>query len=88
MTNLLQDAVFWSSLAVVVMSGYKYTVNYCLKSKCEQFNCLWGLLKIKRDIRSEVEIERMEKESTDETDIDLELGEKRTMERPATSPQD
>ena len=67
MAVLLNDGVFWSGIAVLLISGYKFTVQYCLKSRCENFNCLWGLLKIKRDIKSEVEIEKIQIEMGNNT---------------------
>ena len=60
MSNLLNDAVFFVSLCTIFAGMYKFTVTYCLKSKCEQFNLCFGLLNIKRDIKSEVAIETIE----------------------------
>ena len=60
MSNLLNDAVFFVSLATIFAGMYKFTVTYCLKSKCEQFSLCFGFLNIKRDIKSEIEIERYE----------------------------
>ncbi len=57
--SLLNDGVFWSGIAVLLVAAYKFTVSYCLKSRCEDFNCMFGLLKIRRDIKSEVEIEKI-----------------------------
>ena len=87
MTSLLEDGVFWSGVAVLVISGYKFTVSYCLKSRCERFDCLWGLLKIKRDIKSEVEIEKIQSDGIRQDDIDLEIGEDSIdMSTPSPSP--
>ncbi len=77
MGSLLTDSVFWIGVATLVVGGYKFTVSYCLKSRCENFNCLWGLLKIKRDIKGEIEIARIEKTDVGRSSgdlIDLELG--------------
>ena len=58
--TLLTDSAFWISICISVVGAYKFTVTYCLKSKCSDFNICWGFLNIKRDVKSEVEIERVE----------------------------
>ncbi len=69
--SLEQDAFFWGSLAVIVVSAYKFTVKYCYNSKCENFSCFWGMLRIQRNIQAEVEIQRaqIEHDVASETDV-------------------
>ncbi len=69
--SLAQDAFFWGSLAVIVVSAYKFTVKYCYNSKCENFSCFWGMLSIQRNIQAEVEIQRaqIENDVASETDV-------------------
>jgi hypothetical protein len=55
--TLLKDAVFWVSLATITAGLIKFTITYCLKSKCSDFSICFGLLKIKRDVNVEKEIE-------------------------------
>lgn len=54
---LLKNPVFWISIATISVGLVKYVVSYMLKSKCSDFSVCWGLLKIKRDITIERDIE-------------------------------
>lgn len=60
--SLLKDAVFWVSIATITVGLIKYTISYCLKSKCSDFSICFGLLKIKRDVAIERDIEIAELE--------------------------
>jgi len=64
-TSLVQSGVFWVSIATIVIGAYKFSVTYCLKSKCTDFLLCFGLINIKRDIKSEIEIEKVEIEHKD-----------------------
>jgi hypothetical protein len=55
--TLAEDGVFMSSMAVLLVSAYKFTVKYCYNSKCEDFSCLWGILRIRRNIQAEVDLD-------------------------------
>ena len=55
--TLLKDAVFWVSLSTITAGLIKFTITYCLKSKCSDFSICFGLLKIKRDVGVERDIE-------------------------------
>jgi hypothetical protein len=54
---LIQDAVFFVSIATIGAGLLKFIISYMLKSKCSDFNMCWGLIKIKRDIAIERDIE-------------------------------
>lgn len=54
---LIQDAVFFVSIATIGAGLLKFIISYILKSKCSDFNMCWGLIKIKRDIAIERDIE-------------------------------
>ena len=60
--TLLKDAVFFVSIATITAGLIKFTITYCLKSKCSDFSICFGLLKIKRDVEVErdIEISQME----------------------------
>ena len=62
--SLINDAVFFVSIATIVAAMYKFSVTYCLKSKCTEFNLC--CLKIRRD---EVEIEIAELENKKEEEV-------------------
>lgn len=49
------DAFFFITLAGLLLAGFKYGVEYCLKSKCSEFQLC--CIRIKRDVRVEAEIE-------------------------------
>jgi hypothetical protein len=55
--TLLKDAVFFVSIATITAGLIKFTITYCLKSKCSDFSICFGLLKIKRDVAVERDIE-------------------------------
>jgi hypothetical protein len=54
---LIQDAVFFVSIATIGAGLLKFIISYMLKSKCSDFNMCWGMIKIKRDISIERDIE-------------------------------
>jgi hypothetical protein len=60
------DGIFWITISTLICGSFGLVVRYCLKSKCEDVNLCYGLIHVKRDIKSEVEEELKE----------LELGQK------------
>lgn len=51
------DAVFFISLATILVGAFGVSVKYCLKSKCEHLNLCCGLLVIDRRVDLEVQEE-------------------------------
>lgn len=51
------DAVFFISLATILVGALGVSAKYCLKSKCEHFSCCWGLFTIDRRVDLEVQEE-------------------------------
>ena len=49
------DGVFFLSLATILAGSFGLSVRYCLKSKCEHFSLLCGLIKIDRRVDLEVQ---------------------------------
>lgn len=47
------NAVFWSGIATVVMGAVGLAIKYGLKSKCDDINFCWGLIKIHRRVELE-----------------------------------
>ena len=60
MSNLLNDAVFFVSIITIFAGMYRYSILYCLKSKCQNFKLCCGLIQVERNIDAEIEIERYE----------------------------
>ena len=54
------DAVFFISLATILVGAFGVSVKYCLKSKCEHLNLCCGLLVIDRRVDLEVQEEMKE----------------------------
>ena len=56
------DAVFFISLATILVGAFGVSVKYCLKSKCEHLNLCCGLLVIDRrvDLETQEEIRELE----------------------------
>jgi len=51
------DAVFFISLATILVGAFGVSAKYCLKSKCEHFSCCYGLFVIDRRVDLEVQEE-------------------------------
>jgi hypothetical protein len=62
------NAVFFISLATILVGAFGVAVKYCLKSKCEHFSLCYGLLKIDRrvDLETQEHIREIELGITDE----------------------
>lgn len=50
------DAVFWTGISTALLGSFALAIKYALRSKCDDLNLCWGLVKIHR---------RVELESTD-----------------------
>lgn len=49
------NAVFFISLATIVVGAFGLSVKYCLKSKCEHLSLCCGIIKIDRRVDLEVQ---------------------------------
>lgn len=73
------DAVFFISIATIIVGAFGVSVKYCLKSKCEHLNLCCGLLVIDRrvDLETQEEMKEIEmglnhdEEKVDMPEIDL-----------------
>lgn len=54
------DATFWLAIGSLTSAGFALLLKYLLKSKCQKFNCCFGLFVIDRDIQAELEEDRIE----------------------------
>lgn len=54
------NAVFFISLATIIVGAFGVSVKYCLKSKCEHLNLCCGLLVVDRRVDLEVQEEMKE----------------------------
>ena len=59
-SNLLHDAVFFVSIITIFSGMYRYSILYCLKSKCQNFKLCCGLIQVERNIAAEIAIETIE----------------------------
>lgn len=62
------DAVFFISLATIIVGAFGVSVKYCLKSKCEHFSLCYGLIKVDRrvDLETQEHLREIELGITDE----------------------
>ena len=60
MSNLLNDAVFFISVITIFAGMYRYSLLYCLKSKCQNFKLCYGFIQVERNIAAEIAIETIE----------------------------
>jgi hypothetical protein len=49
--------VFWISVATITFSFFGVVLKSCLKSKCDNTNICWGLVKIHRRVELEDDVE-------------------------------
>lgn len=56
------DAVFFITVTTICAGSFGLVIKYCLKSKCEDVNCMFGLLKFHRQVQLEVQEEIREME--------------------------
>jgi len=56
------NGVFFLSMATILAGSFGLSVRYCLRSKCEHFSVLCGLIKIDRrvDLETSVEMKQLE----------------------------
>ena len=59
-SNLLHDAVFFVSIITIFAGMYRYSLLYCLKSKCQNFKLCYGFIQVERNIDAEIAIETIE----------------------------
>ena len=54
------NGTFWLSVLGVVCGFLSGALIYAIKSKCIECNLCWGLINVKRDVRTELEEEKFE----------------------------
>ena len=59
---MLSEATIYS-LSIAGLGFLGLAIRYCFKSKCNEVNCCFGLLKIERDIEHEI-VEQIEESKT------------------------
>lgn len=57
------NAVFFVTISTLICGSFGLVVRYCLKSKCDEVNLCFGLIKVHRDIKAEIELEEKEIEA-------------------------
>lgn len=62
------DSAFFLTMATLIIGFLGIAIKYCLKSKCQDFNCLWGMIKIIRrvDLESQIELSEMKNNLNDD----------------------
>lgn len=53
----IYDAVFFITVISLITGSLAISFKYCLKSKCSNFSCCWGMINIDRDVILEDDIE-------------------------------
>jgi len=64
------DGIFFVTISTLVCGSFGLVVRYCLKSKCDEVNLCYGLIKVHRDIKAELELEEKEIEAGLDDDSD------------------
>ena len=60
------DSAFFLTMGGMIFGFLGLAIKFCLKSKCKDFKCLWGMVRILRDVDLEAEIEMQEKKENTE----------------------
>ena len=55
--NLLNDGIFWVSIATLFVSAYKFSLTQLYQSKCSQFKLCCGLVNVERNVIEEAKID-------------------------------
>lgn len=81
------DAVFFISLATIIVGLLGLIIKVCLKSKCEHFRLCWGLISVDRrvDLEVEEEIHRMDVGAADDLEMPTQQPQTQSMKRPSLS---
>jgi len=48
------NSAFWITITTLLTGSIALGLKYCLKSKCDQITCCWGLIKIHRNVELEL----------------------------------
>jgi hypothetical protein len=56
------DGVFFITIATLSCGFFGLVIRYCLKSKCENISCCYGLLSVQRNVELESQEEMREME--------------------------
>jgi hypothetical protein len=54
------DGVFFITIATLSCGFFGLVIRYCLKSKCENISCCYGLISVKRNVELESQEEMRE----------------------------
>lgn len=46
--------IFFVTVISIIGGGLGLSLKFCLKSKCDNINCCWGLIKIHRNVELEL----------------------------------
>jgi hypothetical protein len=57
------NGTFWLSALGIVTAFISGALVYAIKSKCIQCDICWGFVSVKRDVRTELEEEKLEIEN-------------------------
>jgi hypothetical protein len=61
------NSVFWITVITMLMSLIGLLLKYCLKTKCDNVKCCWGMIEVNRD----VELEAMEENIEEMKDLGI-----------------
>ena len=61
------DAVFFITVSTLVCGTVGVMIRHCLKSKCDTIDICFGLIKVHRDIKAEIEEDIIQMNDNDET---------------------
>lgn len=54
------NAAFFLTISTILIGFLSLAIKTCLKSKCEDFTCCWGLIQIVRRVDIEANLESIE----------------------------
>lgn len=60
MVSIIDDSVFWLSIGTLLIGSFSTCSIFFFKSKCKNFQCCFGLIKVERDIDAEIDEHRID----------------------------
>ena len=55
--SILNDGIFWVSIATLFVSAYKFSLTQLYQSKCIKFKCCFNLMSMERNVIEEAKID-------------------------------
>ena len=69
MTDIINESTFWLSMTTLFIGFGAVIIRSLYRSKCENFNCCYGMIEIVRNVDLEQQIDLRNCNNSDRDDI-------------------